>query len=60
MKCPYCDNEMAEGAIFTQKVPEWKDANSKFILNAKKHMATNEIKGYHCSKCNKIVLENVK
>lgn len=44
MNCPYCDNKMEEGVIISQKVPEWKSENNKFLLSSKKTLTTNEIK----------------
>lgn len=60
MKCPYCDNEMEAGTINSQKIPEWKGENNKFLLYAKKSFTTNEMKAYHCQYCNKIVIEKAK
>lgn len=59
MKCPYCENEMEEGALVTQRVPQWITSGEKKgrYLNVKKHFTCNEIAGYHCKKCNKIIID---
>ncbi len=59
MKCPYCQNEMEEGAIVSQRVPQWLKSGEKKgrYLNAKRHWTYNEIAGYHCKKCNKIIID---
>lgn len=60
MKCSYCDCEMEGGALFSQKVPEWKGNNNKFLLHAKKHFSTNEMKAFYCCQCNKIIIDKAR
>jgi hypothetical protein len=60
MKCPYCDNEMEEGALIIKTVPQWlkKDEKIGRFLNCKRHFAYNEILAHRCGKCKKIILED--
>ena len=44
MKCPYCDNEMEEGALIIKTVPQWVKKGEKMgrFLNCKRHFSYNE------------------
>lgn len=58
MKCPYCQNKMEEGSITFHKVPLWLKSGEKkgISLNVKRHFLYNEISGYKCKRCNKIII----
>jgi uncharacterized protein YbaR (Trm112 family) len=58
MKCPYCEGELETGVLLSQKVPEWNGENSKFKLQVKKKMTTNEMNALYCKYCNKIIISN--
>lgn len=60
MKCPYCDNEMEEGAVISKMVPQWvkKGEKNGQLLSCEKHFTYNEIVAHRCTKCNKIIMES--
>ena len=59
MKCPYCGNEMEEGALISKIIPKWlKNGEKKGeFLNSKRHFSYNETLAYRCLKCKKIILD---
>ena len=60
MKCPYCDNEMEEGALVSRMVPQWvKNGEKKGrSLNCEKHFSYNELVAHRCDTCKKIILND--
>ncbi len=58
MKCPYCDKEMLEGEIQSQKVPVWVKKGDKEgkMLPVKKHFIYNETEAYYCKECKKLII----
>jgi hypothetical protein len=60
MKCPYCEGELETGVLLSQKVPEWNGEKSKFKLQVKKKMTTNEMNALYCECCNKIIISNAQ
>ena len=71
MKCPYCGNEMMNGALIGDgrtKV-RWhnegekicnleKITSEKGMIEAKYTLTTVTIKGYYCDKCEKIIIDS--
>lgn len=59
MKCPYCGNEMEEGALVSRVVPLWVKKGEKkgILLNCKKSFTQNELPAHSCVKCKKIIFD---
>lgn len=59
MECPYCESGMEEGALISQRVPQWVKKGEKkgTDLPVKKHLSYNEIPSYYCEKCRKIIID---
>ena len=71
MKCPYCENEMVNGALKGdgrtkvrwhndgKKIGNWEKITSgKGMIEAKYTITTFAIKGYYCDKCEKIIIDS--
>ena len=59
MKCPYCEQEMVEGTLRSQKIPTWfqKGEKSGVKIPVKKHFTYNETAGYYCDRCKKMIID---